>query len=126
MMSNAKLTEGDIVLVVDDDPFVRESLSELLDAKGYSVLLAENGQKAIEMLKKTPRVPCLVVLDLAMPVMDGRGFLKERAEDPALRDIPVVVVSGSMQSGEPIEGIDAFLRKPVTVDRLLEIIDQHS
>ena len=57
--------------------------------------------------------------------MDGRGFLKLRAEDPILRDIPVVVVSGSMQSGEPLDGIDAYLRKPVKVDRLIEIIDQH-
>jgi CheY-like chemotaxis protein len=124
-MSNTKLTNEDIVLVVDDDPFVRESLSELLDAKGYSVLQAENGQKAIEVLKKTPRFPCLVVLDLAMPVMDGRAFLKERAADPALRDIPVVVVSGNVKPEEEIEGIDAFLRKPVKVDRLLKIIDQH-
>ena len=124
-MSNANLSHGKLVLVVDDDPFVRESLSELLAAKGYSALQAENGQKALEVLKKTPRFPCLIVLDLVMPVMDGRGFLMLRADDPILRDIPVVVVSGSMQSGEPLDGIDAYLRKPVKVDRLIEIIDQH-
>ena len=124
-MSNANLSHRKLVLVVDDDPFARESLSELLAAKGYSALQAENGQKALEVLKKTPRFPCLIVLDLVMPVMDGRGFLKLRAEDPILRDIPVVVVSGSMQSEEPLDGIDAYLRKPVKVDRLIEIIDQH-
>jgi CheY-like chemotaxis protein len=72
-----------------------------------------------------PHFPCLVVLDLAMPVMDGRGFLKLRAQDPILRDIPVVVVSGNSQSGEPLEGIEAYLRKPVDVDRLIDVIDQH-
>lgn len=86
------------VLVVDDDTSAREGLSELLDAKGYTVLQAENGQIALDVLKKMPHLPCLIVLDLAMPVMDGRGFLKQRALDPILRDIPVVVVSGRVRS----------------------------
>jgi CheY-like chemotaxis protein len=113
------------VLLVDDDIDVREGFSDLLQAKSYTVLQAENGQKALEVLKKNPRLPCLVVLDLSMPVMDGRGFLKLCASDPILRDIPVVVVSGNMESGAPLEGIVAYLRKPVNVDCLLEIIDQH-
>jgi CheY-like chemotaxis protein len=113
------------VLLVDDDPLGRESLSELLDAKGYSVLEAENGQTALEVLKKTLHFPCLIVLDLAMPVMDGREFLKLRAVNPILREIPVVVVSGNTPSGEPLVGIHAYLRKPVKVDRLIEVIDQH-
>jgi CheY-like chemotaxis protein len=124
-MSKAKLTDRELVLIVDDDSLVRESLAELLDAKGYSVLQAENGQNALQVLKKTPRSPCLVVLDLAMPVMDGRGFLKLRAEDPILRNIPVVVVSGNVQSPEQLPGIDAYLPKPVKVARLIEIIDRH-
>jgi CheY-like chemotaxis protein len=113
------------VLLVDDDPDIRESLSELLDANGYEVLQAENGQIALDVLKKTPRFPCVVVLDLSMPVLDGREFLKLRASDPILRGIPVVVVSGSNQPDEPLEGIDEFLRKPVKIERLMEIIDQY-
>jgi CheY-like chemotaxis protein len=112
------------VLVVDDDTCTRESLSELLDTKGYTVLQAENGQIALDVLKKMPHCPCLIVLDLAMPVMDGRGFLKQRALDPILRDIPVVVVSGNVCE-VPLEGIDAYLCKPVKVERLIEVIDQH-
>jgi CheY-like chemotaxis protein len=114
-----------VVLVVDDDSFVRESLSEALSTRGYSVLEAENGQRALEVLKTVPHFPCLVILDLAMPIMDGRRFLKLRAGDPILRDIPVVVVSGSPQSGKPLDGIEAYFRKPVDVDRLIDIIDQH-
>jgi len=124
-MPNIKLIDEKLVLLVDDDPLGRESLSELLDAKGYSVLEAENGQTALEVLKKTLHFPCLIVLDLAMPVMDGREFLKLRAVDPILREIPVVVVSGNTPSGELLVGIDAYLRKPVKVDRLIELIDQH-
>jgi CheY-like chemotaxis protein len=101
-------------------------MSDLLDSKGYSVLQAENGQEAFEVLKSTMRFPCVVVLDLAMPIMDGRMFLKLRARDPILRRIPVIVVSGNFQSADPLEGIDGYLSKPVNVDHLLDIIDRHA
>jgi CheY-like chemotaxis protein len=119
------MREKIFVLVVDDDVSAKEGLSELLHTKGYTVLQAENGQIALDILKKMPRLPCLIVLDLAMPVMDGRAFLKVRVRDPIIRDIPVVVVSGNVQGGVPLEGIDAYLRKPVKVERLIEVIDQH-
>jgi CheY-like chemotaxis protein len=124
-VSASKQVDEKLLLVVDDDSFVRESMSALLDANGYSVQEAENGQRALDLLKKMPHLPCLIVLDLAMPVMDGRGFLKRRAADPILRDIPVIVVSGNPSTGRRIEGIDAYLRKPVEVDRLIKVIDQH-
>ncbi|MGA8643378.1 response regulator [Candidatus Binatus sp.] len=124
-MVNAKAVDERLVLVVDDDSGNRETMSELLDNKGYSVLQAENGQRALDILKKNPQHPCLVVLDMAMPIMDGRGFLKRRAHDPDLRNIPVVVVSGNSQKGAPLQGIDAYFRKPVDVERLIEVIDQH-
>ena len=111
------------VLVVDDDRSARESLSSLLDLDGYSVLEAENGQQAIDVLKKATHFPCLILLDLAMPIMDGHGFLKLRAKDPMLRQIPVVVVSGNPPSGEPLNGIDAYLQKPVRFDRSIAIVD---
>ena len=59
-----------------------------------------------------------------MPIMDGRGFLKRRAHDPDLRDIPVVVFSGNSQKGAPLKGIEGYFHKPVDVDRLIEVIDQ--
>ena len=118
------MREKIFVLVVDDDVSAQEGLSELLHTKGYTVLQAENGQIALDVLKKMPHLPCLIVLDLAMPVMDGRGFLKQRALDPILRDIPVVVVSGNVCK-VPLEGIAAYLCKPVKVERLIEVIDQH-
>ncbi len=120
-----RMIAEEAVLLVDDDPDIRETLSELLDANGYEVLQAENGQIALDVLKNTPRFPCVVVLDLSMPVLDGREFLKLRALDPILRDIPVVVVSGSNQPAETLEGIDEYLRKPVEIERLMEIIDHY-
>jgi CheY-like chemotaxis protein len=96
-----------------------------LETHGFSVMQAENGQMALDTLKRMSGFPCLVVLDMAMPVMDGRGLLKLRAQDPLIRDIPVVVVSGSRQSGEPLEGISAYLCKPLQGDRLISLIHQH-
>ncbi len=122
---DAKPVDGRMVLVVDDDPSIRESMSDLLHARGYSVLQADNGQRALDILKKTPEFPCLIVLDMAMPIMNGRVFLKRRARDAALRDIPVVVVSGNAETGTPLQGIGGYFRKPVNVDRLIEVIDQH-
>jgi CheY-like chemotaxis protein len=122
-MWNGKPIKEKLVLVVDDDRSVRESLSGLLDVEGYSVLAAENGQTALDILEKAAHFPCLILLDLAMPIMDGRGFLKFRAKDPMLRQIPVVVVSGDPPRGEQLSGIEAYLQKPVRFDRLIATVD---
>jgi CheY-like chemotaxis protein len=122
-MRNGKPVSEKLVLVVDDDSSVRESLSSLLAAEGYSVMKAENGLDALAELKGAPHFPFVILLDLAMPVMDGRRFLQLRAADPMLRRIPVVVISGNPSSGEPLDGIDTYLRKPVEVDRLMKVIN---
>ena len=124
-MCGHKPAHVETILVADDDPEVRQSMSLFLDAKGYSVVEAENGQQALELLKRVPRFPGLVLLNLFMPILDGREFLKRRAQDPVLRDIPVVVVSGNDKADVPLQGIAAYLRKPVKPDRLGENIDQH-
>jgi CheY-like chemotaxis protein len=122
-MWNGKPIDEKLVLVVDDDRSIRESLAGLLDVKGYSVLEAGNGQKALDVLEKAAYFPCLILLDLAMPIIDGRGFLKLRAKDPMLRQIPVVVLSGNPPSAEPLNGIEAYLQKPVSFDRLIAAVD---
>jgi CheY-like chemotaxis protein len=124
-MSGCNPPQVKTILVVDDDPEERESMSFFLDAKGYSVVEGENGQEALEVLKRIRRFPCLVVLDLFMPVLNGREFLKRLAQDPVLRDIPVIVVSGNDNFDVPLEGVAAYLRKPVKPDRLVEIVDQY-
>jgi len=128
MTSNEMTSDNEasrqIVMLIDDDQDVRTTMSELLATEVYSTLEAENGKEAIEVLKKAPRLPNLVILDMAMPVLDGRGFLRFRAQDPILREIPVLVVSAS-EPPVPREGIEMFLRKPVEVSRLLEKIGQY-
>jgi CheY-like chemotaxis protein len=111
------------IFLVDDDLELTEALSELLEKEGYSTVRAQNGQKALDILKKMSRSPLLIILDMTMPVLDGRGFLAERAHDSGLMEIPVIVVSGSDIPAIPLMEIKAFLRKPVTIRQLMSIIE---
>ncbi len=114
-----------IVMLVDDDEDLREMMSELLMTNGFDVLQAGNGLEAMEVLKETERLPSVVLLDMAMPTMDGPTFLRVRAEDPILKDIPVLAISGSPPPKAATKGIEGFLRKPVEVTRLLQAIGQY-
>jgi CheY-like chemotaxis protein len=79
------------ILLIDDDLELSDTMSEFLKIHGYATLQAQNGQNAIDLLKTMATVPLLIVLDMSMPVLDGRGFLKRRAKDPVL--LPVSIYS---------------------------------
>src|SRR5262245_60743067 len=84
--------EGTCILVVDDDPDVRDALVHLLSAEGYDAETANDGSEALARLKGTSP-PSLVLLDLMMPVMDGFEFRVQQLQDPRIADIPVIVFS---------------------------------
>ncbi len=110
------------VLLVDDDEDVRAVLRELLELEGYEVLEAAHGAHALQVLDRCSR-PCVLVLDLMMPVMDGWRFLEEVRARPELADsLPVVVVSASraLPEGPPVR---AALTKPFPPEALLEAIE---
>ena len=108
------------ILVVDDDAGIRDVLRDILVAEGYEVHCAENGQQALELLETMPE-PCMIVLDLSMPIMDGRELLDMLRRDERFAAIPVTVVS----SVSDLRGLDGtgVLRKPVDVPQLLEMIE---
>jgi CheY-like chemotaxis protein len=83
---------GNAVLVVDDDTDLRESLGDVLRAEGYAVTLAANGREALALLPGLER-PCAVLLDLAMPIMNGTEFYRTMSAMPALADIPVAILT---------------------------------
>jgi signal transduction histidine kinase/CheY-like chemotaxis protein len=99
------------VLLVDDQREVLRLLSRMLDTTGrqYTVIWATSGQRALRALRE--RRPDVMLLDLVMAGMDGFQVLREKAQDPAIRDIPVVIVSARDPSGEPI------MSDRLTVDR---------
>jgi CheY-like chemotaxis protein len=110
------------VLVVDDDRDIRETLQELLEDEGYPAMGAKNGADALARMHE--RRPSLVVLDLFMPVMDGAEFRRRQLEDPALADVPVLVVSAAAGLDERVEAMrpDGYLEKPIRLERLLELV----
>ncbi|WP_242344612.1 response regulator [Anaeromyxobacter terrae] len=110
------------ILIVEDDPDIREALAEALGCEGYDVALAENGQDALDVLHDGPR-PDVILLDLLMPVMSGWQFRQEQLADPALAGIPVVIVSASPPGdAHP----DRYLPKPFSIDDLLSAVAELS
>ena len=116
----ASLPDRKSVLVVDDDADQRELLSELLALDGYRVSCAENGKAALEQLRKTAIAPALILLDLAMPIMDGRAFMQRFRRRK--RKIPVLVMTG--EDSPAVAGATVVLNKPVKPAALLSCIKQ--
>lgn len=109
------------VLVVEDHADSRELLAEFLEALGYEVDVAEHGLQALERLRGAFR-PAVMVLDLMMPVMSGWELMRYVREDPALRSLPVVVVSGAGDAHPLPEGILGAVPKPVDLNALRTLL----
>jgi CheY-like chemotaxis protein len=109
------------VLIVDDDEGIRDALSQVLSDEGYRVLSAENGIAALTILRSADPRPCMILLDMMMPVMDGREFIARKMAEPNLRDVPVVVVTadGRALKGSSELTAAAVLAKPISLDQLL-------
>lgn len=110
-------------LIVEDDADIRETFQVALDLEGYHVFTAANGREALEQLRVMPLKPCVIFLDLMMPVMNGNEFLNVIEKDPELSKIPVVVVSAftSRLNSAHARGM---ISKPVNLNQLLSITHQ--
>ncbi|HKV54793.1 MAG TPA: response regulator [Candidatus Binataceae bacterium] len=107
---------------MEDDTDVLTTMGEILALNGYSVALARNGREAFERLAaQRPRV---ILLDLMMPVMDGKQFLELRRGDQALAEIPVVVLSAIADRAHDLGDVSEVLLKPVDINALLSTIDR--
>ena len=115
-----------MVLVIEDDPDMREIERAALGCGGYDVLLAANGLEGIAVLEQ--QSPCLILLDLMMPVMDGFTFLVTRRERALAMDVPVVCVSagGREMVAHAIRlGARECIHKPADVDDLCECVARY-
>ena len=112
------------ILVVDDQADERDAMADMLHRRHYDVESASNGREAIDRLRHGDALPALVVLDLNMPVMDGWEFLFHVAQDDDLRDLPVVVMSGSpvVQDAPRVPAHVTFLAKPARPRVILDVI----
>lgn len=110
------------ILVVEDNQEVRELEVALLETEGYEVTSASNGKEALDLLSSIKK-PCVVLLDLMMPVMNGRQFLSAIKEDTALSPIPVVIVS-AVSDRSDTAGAVGFVPKPIKIDELLDNVSR--
>lgn len=116
------------VLLVDDDEDMRVLLAELLAAEGYLVDTVQDGREALASLRAGEIEPSLILLDLMMPVISGWRFLTQRLTDPALRAVPVIVISAVSRAHETLADLDVAesLPKPLRLEHLLEAIERHA
>jgi CheY-like chemotaxis protein len=112
------------ILVIDDDEDLRESLIAYLEDHGYATAGAVNGKDALDMLSDLSERPSVIVLDLMMPIMDGRMFREAQLMSPKLGSIPVILISAYDNSAEVAQelNIDAHLSKPIDPDDFLRLV----
>jgi CheY-like chemotaxis protein len=113
------------VLLVNDDENVSEALGHFLRRR-YEVELACDGREALLKLEQGA-CPCVILLDLMMPVMSGFEFRQEQLRTPELADIPVVVMSAAIDPGEGRDDLRAaaYVRIPEDIHRLVELLEEH-
>jgi CheY-like chemotaxis protein len=114
------------VLIIDDDPLSAATLADVLFHAGHASDHARNGAEALDLLRNgaTPR---LILLDLSMPVMDGWTFREQQMQDPNLSTIPVIVITGAIDTvGQALAlDVDDYFTKPYNPFRLVEMVERH-
>ena len=110
------------VLIVEDDPQLREMYRMALRAAGHAVVAVEDGTDALRQIEQA--VPDLVVLDLALPRLGGHDVYRELKARPDTQDIPIVVVTGTDLSEAEARDFAFVLRKPCDSDRLVSAVQQ--
>ena len=115
----------DPVLIIDDHADTRDLLRELLELEGFTVLLAASGAEALATAAAVR--PCLVVLDLGLPDIDGLELVLKLRAEPNTANAPIYALSGftNLRSAALAAGIDGFLIKPVSGSDLRLLVEQH-
>ena len=119
------------VLIVEDDPAIREMLVILLATEGFHGVAAEDGLEALHLLRtvrhRAPETPCLVLLDLKMPRLGGHEFRRAQLGDPTVANVPVAVMSGATDLEQWAEALGAVatLAKPIDCGALLKVVRRY-
>ncbi len=113
------------VLIVEDDADLREMMAQLLLLEGFRTATVSNGREALEYLRNGHEKPDVILLDLMMPVMDGWEFRRNQQADPRMADVPVIVLSALDPARAADVDAQAFLKKPLDFDRLLQLVRQY-
>ncbi len=114
------------ILIVDDEPDIRDLLETVLSFAGYDTRMAENGREGLELMVQFS--PDLVLLDLEMPELDGIGFLKGKSKHFEFRETPVIVLSAKSRNSDVMQAIDMgadnYIAKPFDLFMVLESVQR--
>ena len=117
------------ILVVDDEDDTVELARMVLEFEGYRVFSANNGQDAIDFLKKSDEKPDLILLDVLMPKIDGLEVCKWIKKQSRLKSIPILLFTAKVGKKDRIAGeeagADAYINKPFSAEDLLSLIKNH-
>lgn len=120
-MANPIQTDKKVLLIIDDDESIRETLQQVLEIEGFDVLAAAEGKTGLEVLKLNKEKIGVVLLDLMMPEMNGWQFLEVQQNDPEISAIPVIVITAFPNESGSIRP-SAILKKPLDPESLIERI----
>ena len=115
------------ILLVDDDEDLQCILKNALEIEGYEVLLANNGQEALDILAQKNTIVNCIILDLMMPIMDGTEMLEKLRQNPKLKNIPVILSTAKgIIDQKSIDNSQAVIKKPMKIDLLYDAIKKYS
>jgi DNA-binding response OmpR family regulator len=124
VLTSDESNRKDTILVIDDDASVRDLMSRFLTKSGFHVVAATNGEEGLRLARQVR--PLVITLDVVMPDCDGWTVLKKLKSDPALTEIPVIMVTIVDNEAMGLDlGASNYLIKPVDRDRLAVLIEKH-
>ncbi len=120
------MSPGHRILVIEDNADTAEAFAVIFAARGFDVSVSSNGADALAILRHDQDF-CAILLDLILPVMDGRAFPRAQRADPATADIPVILVSADHQIAEAARqlGAENFLHKPIDPVEVVDVVERH-
>lgn len=118
---------GALILIVEDNPKNLKLFRDILQFKGYETIEAKSAEAGIALARE--RIPALILMDIQLPKMDGRGAMKVLKADESTQDIPIIAVTSFAMKGDReelmAEGFNGYLAKPIDIKELPKVVQHH-
>ncbi len=112
------------ILIIEDDAAIRQTMQDVLEILGHTTHCASNGIEGLEILDKIADQPCMILLDMMMPKMNGWQFLDVQRTNPKFKDIPVVVCSAYEEISKSVNA-NGVLAKPLQLSALIGAVKRY-